>query len=496
MEYGFTASKVRHLHLLTDTWLQHEQTMDLIVPDNSPDAVCIADSFGVVYVRSRECGNGTVLISGGIQAGVLYQAEGETTLRLVETYCPFTLRRELAGCDENDIMFYQCRLTTCDARILNSRKILLRMEIGCSVQVYQKQDLSVCVAPTEDADLQLLTNKKTLKLFQDSGEKSFSLEESFDLPGGYVPIEQLLRTSVQTKIHESRVAGSKAIFKGTVGLELLYRSVEQNLEHWQLQIPFSQYCELESDWDEADVVLSLELAGCDVQTDDASSVSIRVMLNALGLVLRQQEVVTIEDAYHLKGPLDAQIRRESCSHVQEQKTVSLPIQARTNRPYAVILDTQVLYGRPEISGTAVKLPITVKLTGLDANDQFLSDSVKTEAILENMAEPDVVPRLDAMHTNEVYAIPGSNGAEVRVTAQLRLTHCRCWQNTVYEHICVTEEPEAFQNRPSVIMRTVPEACSVWQLAKEAATTCDLIRSANRIQEDTVAAGTLILIPLR
>ena len=57
-----------------------------------------------------------------------------------------------------------------------------------------------------------------------------------------------------------------------------------------------------------------------------------------------------------------------------------------------------------------------------------------------------------------------------------------------------EEPDP--DRPAVIIRTVPEDSSIWEIAKELRTTVSAIQIANDMEEeDQVPAGTMLLIPI-
>ena len=71
MEFAFEEKTVSHLQLLAEEWLRQEETAELIVPDSEPDAAEVLDCFASCVVRSKECQAGSVLISGGIQGGVL-----------------------------------------------------------------------------------------------------------------------------------------------------------------------------------------------------------------------------------------------------------------------------------------------------------------------------------------------------------------------------------------------------------------------------------------
>ena len=47
MECAFEEKILSHLHLAADEWLRQEETADMIVPDSSPDAEQILDSYAI-----------------------------------------------------------------------------------------------------------------------------------------------------------------------------------------------------------------------------------------------------------------------------------------------------------------------------------------------------------------------------------------------------------------------------------------------------------------
>ncbi len=120
------------------------------MPDSGRTRRRFSTCFASCVVRSKECQAGSVLISGGIQASLLYLAGGETTPRLLETYLPFSIKKEISGCEASDLAQLQCRVTHADGRVLNSRKLLVRVEIGCDLHLYRPAAETIYVPDASD----------------------------------------------------------------------------------------------------------------------------------------------------------------------------------------------------------------------------------------------------------------------------------------------------------------------------------------------------------
>lgn len=497
MEFAFEEKTFSHLQPIADQWLRQEETADMIVPDSSPDAVAIVHSFATVSVRSVACIDGSLQISGGIQAGVLYLAQEESQPRLLETYLPFTVKKDWEGCDDESLPVVQCHLSGCSGRILNSRKLLLRMEICCGVQLYQRRSQTVYLPLESDPRLQLRRKVCPMALYLDVGQKLFTVEEELELPAGRPELERLLHTAVQTQITESRIAGARAVFKGLLNLQFLYLSVEGNLERWQLQLPFSQFCDLSDSYDDETLQVVPLLAGCEAVVEAENLISLSIMLNAQCIVCGEREFCLVDDAYYLGGSLQAQKASCSLRQVLDTHTVSQPVRLRIPGSLQSVQDVQVLLGRPEINRQAeaaqAELPVVVQLCGMDDAGNVSCLQSQERILLAQTAPPDSGCQIAVSISPEIYAIAGGAEVDVRFTVDgLLQWNSLCGFETI-RAVSVQQTPQPA--RPAVILRRIAKDTPVWELAKNYQTTCQSICSVNDLREELVPAGTLLLMPL-
>ena len=502
MEFAFQEKTFSHLQLVADEWVRQEETADTIVPDSFPDAVQIVDSFATVVVRSKECRQGSVLISGGIQAGLLYLAQDEQTPRFLEAYLPFSMKKDVADCEPECSALISCKVCSIEARILNSRKLMLRVEIGCSLQVYRQHEQTFYVPGETDPRLQLHRQSYPLLLPLEAGEKLFSMEEDLELPMGHPEMSKLLHYEATAEQTEVRLAGNRAVFKGTVHLRVRYLTPQMQLQIWETTLPFSQYCEFVQHYEEENLHLQLQVTALDLQSDDADPahrLRLALMVLAQCVVYGHQNMETVDDAYWIGGEVQAQMRPCSLRCVLDRQQMTQTVRLTVPGEVRSVQDVQVCLSKPECvveNGTArIHVPVLVHLCYCDAQGQMAQASARTQAEFEQAAGEGSFCRAAASVCGEVYAMPAPDGAEVRFELLLQ---CQWNAMCSLESICsltVQESERPRGSRPSVIVCTLQRDTSVWQLAKECGTTTECICKANDLSEDTVQAGTLLLMPM-
>ena len=136
MELQFTQTPVQYLCAGYHECKKQEETLETIVPDSFPDVQHILCTGADAVVRSRESHSGGAAVSGGINARVLYMAEGETQPRCLPTYLPFHVKADSVSITDDSRILFRVHVLQADARMLNSRKIALRVTLCWELTAY------------------------------------------------------------------------------------------------------------------------------------------------------------------------------------------------------------------------------------------------------------------------------------------------------------------------------------------------------------------------
>ena len=196
--------------------LTQEETAETIVPDYCPDIARIIETDGKVYLHSRELRDGRAEVSGTIRVTVLYTPDGEGGIRTLEFAMPFTAEsdsRSLPGCV---YLTAETEPEFLETRMLNPRKVFTHCKLVTHIVGYQKTPLAFCT-DTEAEDALCVEKRQETQhavLLTHISEKDFTFTDEMSLSPGRDGAAELLTSQVCSAVTETKIVGSKLIFKG------------------------------------------------------------------------------------------------------------------------------------------------------------------------------------------------------------------------------------------------------------------------------------------
>lgn len=501
MELVFQEQKQEFLcRILCETVVQ-EQTADVVIPDSIPDADRVVDAYGTLLLRSEECGADSAQITGSVQVGAMVAEEGGTPY-CVQTEIPFSVRRDFPQQEQDCYLQCRCTLKAVDARLLNSRKVLIRAGISCTVWVYSPRIRTQYDISEPAQTLQLLRRKVPMKLPMGLAERSFAVNEELELPEGKNPIGRMFKCLYRPKITEQRMVGSKAVFKGELFVHALYEDSEQKLCTWQWTVPFSQYADMERELDEGDLQTFLTLTSA--QTEPDSQFESRRLLLSAGLLAQCmtvgiQEVSLIEDAYCTDAELTPQWEETEMNGLLDRQTFRETADIEAETEAENIVDAWLYPDEPEKlrNGMQMELsvPMNCNLLYYDSKGELQGKTLRPTAKLTTELAENAECEIAALTEGELYC--SANRRQMTLRVPLDITVDSIAQQK-FKAVCGGQiEPyeKKTGRQPSVILRRTDGEDSVWEIAKQFHTPVDEILSANALAEQTVPGNTLLLIPV-
>jgi len=502
MELVFQERELNYLSRVLCETVTQEQTAELIVPDSYPDADRVVDAFATALIRSEECSAGAAGVSGNAQVGVLFVTEDGEIGRL-ETQIPFSARKEFDTDYDDCTMQCACAVSSVDARMLNSRKVLVRVGVRCTMSVYARQRQTLYDIPEPAATLQLRRTKIPLRLPLELGEKSFVLNEEVEIPGTKPAVERLLKCVYRTEVEEQKLVGSKAVFKGNLIVHALYECPEGKLHSFEAGVPFSQYVDMEQELD--DHALSTVLAMTSVETEPDGQMDCRRLLLSANLIAQctaygEQEVSLIEDAFCTNAELSPQWAEWKVTGVLDRQNFRETALAQSDAPAGGVVDawlyTDETIRRREGERMLLELPMSVNVLYVDGEGKLQGRSMRPVANFSTELAEDGGCRLRVTGGGEIFSAAGADGMELRCPVSVEL-------ESFAEHrlrcVCggeITEPPQSAERRPAVILRRTEAEQDVWDIAKAYHTATQAVMEANALTGAVVPADTLLLIPMQ
>ena len=491
MELTFREQTVSYLsETVYDPSLQ-ELTAELIVPESLPEVGRIVDCCGTVLVQSRSADSGGLSVCGGVHANLLYVPASGEGVETIDAYLPFTVTKA-AQTEPDSVLFYWGWLKSVDGRCINSRKLLLRANLGSELTLLSPQTLHIAQLAEQPRSMECLTNTYRYLLPLCAAERDIRLTDEVPLPEQLPAMERILKWSVVCEVTESRLLGSKAVFKGNLLLRCLYLTPEGVPTVFQTALPYSQYAELDREAEQGMLSIQPILRHAEIDTDgQAESRRLLVDITATAQILMRgdAELTLTQDAYVPGGRLDAEWQSFNpaplldVQTVKKTATLTLPPEAETVLDWSVCTDAPTV--QTQEGGCKFSAPVSVNLLYYDREHTLQGKQLRAE--LTGSAAGAGRPQLSAIPGMET-AVQGSQ-LLIPAAAELRYV-----QREPVKTLCGgTVTLLAQKDRPSLIVTRC--GGPVWEIAKQKGSTVRAIEAANSLSSDTVEPGTLLLIPL-
>lgn len=486
MELAFEQKQRSCLHRTAHLSLAQEQTQELIIPDSMPDAsrtlICCAEP----EVQSKTNREGSLLVTGTLRTCCLY-ADEAGGLQLLTSELPFTVKLECAELREDTQTLVRCCVRSADSRLINSRKVLLRVSVLVQADGYEPQTQSMSVLKDPPACLQLKTQTYETNAPVELSERAFQVSEELNLPDGRPQIARLVSCSLTPVVQEQGLVGSKAVLKGTANLQITYLDNENALRTLSFSVPFSQYCQMEGDYDQDETLESVLLV-TGVQLEPVASEQSQKLLFGAGLlaqcmVVQPQALTLCEDAYSTKGEFQPQWETQEHTMRLDAQTLREPVRASFPVQAAAVLDCRVYPDAQALErtddGVTVHVPLRADLVYTDPDGAVQAETFRTEVSCHTALSENGLCEAVCTIQPEGYASAGSGAVELRYDAvfQVQTFSRQTLQNLSGGTLDLTKQQNT--QRPSVVIRTTAQS----------------IQQANHLTQPEADAGRLLLIPM-
>ena len=415
-----------------DVTLTQEETAETIVPDYCPDIARIIETEGKVYIHSRELRDGKGEVSGTVRVTVLYTPDGDSGIRTLEFAMPFTAESDSRALPDCVCLMAEVEPETLETRMLNPRKVFTHCKLVIRLTGYRRISLSVC--PDLDAAPELRVEKRQerqhVTLLTHIAEKDFTFSEELDLSPGREGAAEILTSQVVSAVTETKLVGSKLIFKGMFTVSLLYRTQEGACRAASGERPSSQIMEVDGAAEGAAASLPLRLTGADLQIGgsgpDGRQVAVTLYLHTTALLRQEQELTLLRDlystAYELNYDATPLTLTSFCETLNRRQTVRevLEIGVVAESILALQANCGAVSVTREGNTTALRTVTTVRALYLDEGGVPLVAERGVEIACQLELPPDCQVNARAICPEEIQGSLGDRGIEVRFPVDFRV----------------------------------------------------------------------------
>lgn len=279
-----------------------EESMDTIVPDSFPDAETISGCWANLTLRNKECAAGRAMVSGSAKANVVYEPADGTAPRTLSMTMPFNLEYYAPSITEDSRLMVCLSLAAAEGRVVNSRKLQVRLTIGAQFFIYDRTEAAYCTQVTCDSPLELQSQELSVLMCSQIREKSFAISDELQLDPGKPSISDILLYELDLVVNDKKMVGSKLVFKGDAVVAVAYRSPEDAIDSQRFVLPFSQMMDFDGADENCDPVLALvptsvELQISDDYTESLNRFQLDMGITAQAILMSRETIAPVTDAY-------------------------------------------------------------------------------------------------------------------------------------------------------------------------------------------------------
>lgn len=474
-----------------------ELTQEIRLPDGMPDIGHILCAWGQTVLRGKEWRTDSVSFSGGMMVWVLYAPEDGSEERCIEGWIPFQMRWDLPeNCPEGKIRI-KCMPRFVDARSVSARKLMIRAGTAAQAEAFVPRQLDLWEPEGKQENVELLQTLWPIRLPVEAGEKSFLLDEEPELSGAGDP-EKIISFHMEPRINEKKVLGNKLVFRGNGNLHVLCRCAGGRLHSWDLQLPFSQFAELEGDFGpdaQADLVLSP--TNLELELEEGGRMRFKGGVVAQYLITDKQLLTVAEDAY--SPGREVELRREEAQipAILETRQENLYGEQTLPAEAEEIVETRFQPEfpriRPEGNGFAVEVPGQFQVLYYGTDGTLRAGTVRWEDAIRLPADENTRLRIRPAAAEIPRAVNGNGQIGLSIQLPVEMEAVTEQKIPMITGLELGEMREKDPNRPSVILRRAGED-RLWDIARMTGSTMDVIRQLNGFSDEP-APDRMLLIPV-
>ncbi|NLF34849.1 MAG: DUF3794 domain-containing protein, partial [Clostridiales bacterium] len=480
---------------IMDTSFLREETMELIVPDSSPDILRVVDTCCTLYLERKEAAEGRTTLSGTAKATVLYEPDGEEGMCRLELNIPWNCAADQADITPKCKLIASPRPLSAETRLLNPRKVLVRIEFVMALRIFAPQTASICTGVVYDGETGVQQRKASHRAYFATTiqEKPFHFSDELAISGSKPALKRLLRSRAEVVPGDAKIIGTKLIIKGEVHLHLLYSSRDDALCTARFELPYSQIMEapgVEEDAVPALEVLITELSCQPEHDEEGRQIAVSMDLLAQAVVREERTVEMLADLYSTMYEIRFDRTPYTFYSVSDNgvSRQSLRELVESVEGIGTVVDAYVTVGHTKKgregkeSVLSAEARVSLLCITEDGRTCCIKRTIPAAHRLQTGEGSTVL--FDCIPGGECAATPSAGGVEVRLALDFQYCIMAAHQVASLSELVLDETaPRDTAGKPSVVLRTVEEGEGLWEIARDYATTMEDIMLANGMEEE-------------
>lgn len=482
--------------------------IDFNLPDYCPGISRILKCRAIARVSSKTVSDRNISVDGSVTVTVIY-TDSENTINSYEYQYPFSKSFDTGTDSEGAFVFVKAKCEYINCRAVTERKIDIHGAVGIYVTASRRQSKDI-ICDIDDKNIEVLRANAPATMPVAAAEKYVIIDDEIDVGNSHPDIKCLIRYDAAATVSECKLLAGKAIIKGDLKVNLLYRGEQGQVQTLDTEIPFSQLLEVDSADENCDFEAGVSIAYLEIKpkfnSDEASrSFTLDGKLHISVQTFCNNDVEVITDAYSRK--YEAQILSEDICINKLVLNVNDTFTAKSEIEFAGGTVSGIGDMWAEIKGENTKIEdgcltvsgmATVGIIAFDENGvpAFFEKPVDFSYSYKLPVSSDDLkaePKISILSVN--YTMSGGNDIEVRLEMALTAAVYECRKLPLVSDVVIDEDkPTSLAGRSSMTVYFAEPGESLWDIARKYLASVDEVRRLNAVEGDVLTKRQMILIP--
>ena len=483
--------------------------VDFTLPDYCPDISKIFKCKAVSRISSKSLNDKSITIDGNICITVLY-CDKDNNLCSYEYQYPFNKVKEIDHDTQGCNIYCTAKTDYINCRAVTSRKVDIHGAATLNMKLFCRKKCNV-ISDFDDNSIE--TRRSTAPSTSPMGyaEKYVIIEEEIACSNGSASINRILRYDAHPSVTDCKVINDKIMVKGDMSVAITYCA--ENSSSPQIMktiIPFSQVVDMQGVTDDCQCETKTSLAFLDIKPKTNMSGECKIFALSAKLLLCSQafcqnDVPIINDAFSRK--FEADIKRKNLSI----EKITCTLNERFNCKKSIDLDfninniidvwcfvqncyTKFADGKMVVNGTLMTGIFACDENNIPVYFEKPTDFEYKIPFCESMGTPHCDPQIEVVSCG--FTIISVNKIEIHTELGI---NAGIYETKEVSLVC---DMEVDENKPisrdkqcAMVIYFAEENDSLWDIAQKYSASVNEIMSINKMEDENLFNGKMLLVPL-
>lgn len=251
---------------------------DIIVPDTKADILKIIQVDADAHITDKSIRDGKLVLSGKTDLKILYIPDSDNDkINSINSSFEFLQEVSCDGAEEEMQIIATANVSRADFSVINSRKLHVKTIINLDYEVTDTADVGIASEVDEDSGAQVKRESIGIQNISDICSHNFIMQEHLELQSGQQAIKDILKADVQICDTEYKTVIGKIVLKGVAVICILYTTADGNIEHTEMELPFTEVVDSEEVGDNSECEIEYAVTGADFGVMEDSDGECRVI---------------------------------------------------------------------------------------------------------------------------------------------------------------------------------------------------------------------------